>query len=335
MKLARTTVSLAVLLLLGACASPPPAGQAAPALKMEPVLRAGATAPSAEQAYAAGRQALAEQRPATALAWFDLALAARPASALALNGRAVALARLGRPAAAVPVLEQALRLEPQAAYLHANLARVLARAGDPARALQSLAQAQRLAPGDAELQALAETLQQRIRSADSSAGAAATAAAPAAAPAAAVPPPVGTAPGSASSRWVEVAPGQFELRPLAPPQQTAATPAAAAPPALPAVMLEISNGAGERGLARRTAQRLAAQGARPARVTNHAHFRVTQTRVEHLPAQQAAADAVARSLGLAATLVPTEALAPGVSVRVVLGQDARGTALAAVASRAL
>lgn len=329
MTLSRTTLSLAALALLGACASTPPAAVPAASLKPTPLLRVGTTAPTAEQAFASGRQALDERRPASALAWFGLALAARPDWAAALNGRAVALARLGHPAAAVPSLEQAVRLEPQALHLHANLARVLAQAGEPALALQHLEQAQRLKPDDTSLQALADALRLRLQApamADAPQPTAVDLAQPAAA---AQPHPFARIAAASASRWVEVAPAQFELQPAAPQAQAPLRSAHAAQPAQPPVGLEISNGSGERGLARRTARHLATQGTRATRITNHVHFRVPQTQVEFLPAQQAAAEAVARALARPVTMVATETLAPGVSVRVVLGRDARSDSASA------
>jgi tetratricopeptide (TPR) repeat protein len=93
------------------------------------------------------------------------------------------------------------------------------------------------------------------------------------------------------------------------------------PMVLPRV--EVSNGHGQRGLARATASILQDVLAGPARLTNHAHYRVQQTQVMYRTADELpAAQALARALGIAQSLVlPNGQLRASSPVRLLIGQD--------------
>jgi hypothetical protein len=82
-------------------------------------------------------------------------------------------------------------------------------------------------------------------------------------------------------------------------------------------------------LARRTADRLAQDGVVSARLTNARHYRFPQTQIEYLPGQDAAVQAVADRLPVHVKLVPVARLDRHMSLRLVLGQDAAGQAIAA------
>lgn len=147
----RSGVALAVGTLLAGCAGLGPPGKAPTApqpLQVEPMMRVETAPLSAPSAYQLGKQALAEGRNETALAWFDRAMALQPKWVDAFNGRAVALSRLGRTDEAVAALRSAIELQPSAAHLHGNLSMLLIRGGqfEPARA--HVEQAIRLAPDD-------------------------------------------------------------------------------------------------------------------------------------------------------------------------------------------
>jgi hypothetical protein len=112
---------------------------------------------------------------------------------------------------------------------------------------------------------------------------------------------------------------------------------AAAPPALQRVRLEISNGTGVVGLARRTADQLSRDvGAPTARVRNHGHYGVEQTelrvRADGDPrAHRVLARELARSLGVSVAIVPSAELAPGVDAQLLLGADTQAPRAARVA----
>jgi hypothetical protein len=135
-----------------------------------------------------------------------------------------------------------------------------------------------------------------------------------AAPAAAPPPePQGL-------QLVRSAPNVYELRQ---PQTVAAAPALAQ--ASPATgrdaRLEIANGNGTPGLARRFRDALALQGLKASRLTNAHPFGQTRTRIEFRPGFEAAAQGLQLALGGKAVLERTGAAAPA-DLRLLLGKDA-------------
>ncbi len=102
-----------------------------------------------------------------------------------------------------------------------------------------------------------------------------------------------------------------------------------APPAAPArtvpapsVRLEVSNGAGTAGLARRTAVSLREAGVPVERVTNHQDFRQSSTSIVYRTGHRETAARLQSRLGLPTdALVSSDRLGPGVDVKLVLGRD--------------
>lgn len=89
-----------------------------------------------------------------------------------------------------------------------------------------------------------------------------------------------------------------------------------------AARVEVSNGNGVRGMARRVGASLRADGANVVRLTNAAAFDVAETEVRHRPGAEDAARELAAWLPLLSVrLVATDALAPQVDARIVLGKD--------------
>ncbi len=147
----RSAAALAVGTFLAGCAGLNPPGTAPSTpnpLQVEPMMRVETAPLSAPSAYQLGKQALAEGRNETALAWFDRAMALQPKWVDAFNGRAVALSRLGRTDEAVAALRGAIELQPTAAHLHGNLSMLLIRGGQFETARVHVEQAIRLAPDD-------------------------------------------------------------------------------------------------------------------------------------------------------------------------------------------
>jgi hypothetical protein len=111
------------------------------------------------------------------------------------------------------------------------------------------------------------------------------------------------------------------------PQAAPDAATAASPAMLGRVRLEVSNGTGVLGLARRTADQLSQElGGPTARVRNHGHFGVEQTELRLRPemdarARHALARELARTLGVSVAIVRTSDLAPGVDAQLVLGVD--------------
>ena len=98
---------------------------------------------------------------------------------------------------------------------------------------------------------------------------------------------------------------------------------------LKGVRLEVSNGAGVTQLARRTADRLAPTGVITARLTNAKPYRQVRTEIQFLAGQDLAAQALQARLPVTANAVTSSELQRGVQIRLVLGHDVAGRAIAA------
>lgn len=94
------------------------------------------------------------------------------------------------------------------------------------------------------------------------------------------------------------------------------------------VRLEVSNGVGISNLARRTADRLATEGVLTVRLTNAKPYRQAKTEIQFVTGQGLAAQALQSRLPVAACAVAASRLNAGVQVRLVLGHDVTGRALA-------
>ena len=95
------------------------------------------------------------------------------------------------------------------------------------------------------------------------------------------------------------------------------------------VRLEVSSGVGIANLARRTADRLAVMGVVTARLTNARPYRQQKTEIQFAMGQGLAAQALQSRLPMAAPVVPASRLDSGTQLRLVLGHDLAGKAIAA------
>lgn len=118
---------------------------------------------------------------------------------------------------------------------------------------------------------------------------------------------------AAQAELVSVAPHMYEVRD---PDST-----------LKGVRLEVSNGVGIRHLARRAARQLASWGLVTARLSNQPGFRQPRTELQYREGQREAARALAVRLPFNPSVVPAQ-LAPDVQLRLVLGHDRSGRAIA-------
>ncbi len=95
--------------------------------------------------------------------------------------------------------------------------------------------------------------------------------------------------------------------------------------------LEVSNGAGRLNLARVTAHALLTVGVQTRRLTNHVNYRVQKTEIHYRGAAHlAAAQLLAQTLSVDATLIESTMLRREINVRVVMGGDAVGRLAAAL-----
>lgn len=338
---------------LSALLAPPDSSAVASRGRSAPVQRPEATRLSTgavvdqERLFAQGREAQARGDLRRAEALYGQLLALSPRHVGALNGAGIILAQTGRLEAAVAHFGRALAIEPQAAHLHNNLGYALLLAGRLTEAESTLQRARALNPANA----LTDKNLALLAQAQERAAAAAAAKAPA----------------PSGQTLVAVAPSVYELRDPAPMpaarEAAAATsvrasagtavsaaPAARAPAAAPVqlparplaqalaprnpatlrgVRLEVSNGVGIRHMARRTAERLSATGLVAARLTNQPGYRQVKTEIQFAPGQMAAAEALSGQLPLAPTLTQVKPMERNIQVRLVLGRDLAGQAIAA------
>lgn len=292
-----------------------------------------------KSAHGAGEQARAEEL-------YGKVLEKSPAHAGALNALGVLYANTNRLGQSIALFQRALLAEPQASHVYNNLGYALLLAGRLDEADAALQHALDLSPArPATLKNQELLAQARLTRAA------------AAQPVTAVT-EVNASASPSGQKIVAVAPNVYELRdkpvataavspPVAPapvvvaasnpPVEREVAPAGTRVPnpqpanatALRGVKIEVSNGVGIRYMARRTAERLAPMGLVTTRLTNQAGFRQTKTEIQFSAGQQGAADALSAKLPVPVQAVPTRVLGQNVQMRLVLGHDLAGKAIAA------
>jgi hypothetical protein len=143
---------------------------------------------------------------------------------------------------------------------------------------------------------------------------------------------------------VEVSPNVYELRDAsgAVTATVTATAKITTPGALPVVgqaaavvgvfqgiRIEISNGVGIRRLARRTADHLAGNGVTTTRLTNQPNYLQSKTEIQYGVGQEQTAMRLSALMPVPVTTVPSNNLNPRIQMRLVLGHDLGGKAVAA------
>lgn len=344
----KTTASLSMLGVLLGCAqfTPPvnPVAGAAAAGRVPVRVAAAAvtpTMPAPEAWYASGRSAHGAGQLALAATHYEKVLALESGHVGALNALAVIQAQQGRSDQAISLFTRARELAPGAAHVHNNLGYALMRAGRLDEAEQALKRALELDPNSVptrqNLELLARAQAER-------------------GPVAAVQPAPPDPSTPAGPRLVLVGPQVYSLELPTAGASPALKPALAIPkaldvspaarirtdgdtpvqstsvmpgPGLKGVRLEVANGTGIVRLARRTAERLAMSGVATARLTNARPYVQATTEIQFVPGQEAAAQALQSRLPLVARAVASGPLPLGMQLRLVLGHDATGQAIAA------
>jgi hypothetical protein len=255
------------------------------------------------------------------------------------NAAGMKLAAAGRYDEAIAHFHAAILQRPQAAYLYNNLGYTLLRRGLPEQAAEALAQALRLDPAHPQARHNLDTARAEIAKRRAQA-------APPPAPVAA-PAPIAEPEPPADLRLLSVAPNVYELVASAvsaaqvaaqvavPPSVPFTAPAVAVQPEAIAqasaravtppriYRLEVSNGNGVEGMARKVAtqlsQQLTTKGLGRTRATNDRPFNKQATEVHYRAGFAAQAEQVAALLPVTARVLQAKALPAGVDVRVVLG----------------
>ncbi|QDL37121.1 LytR C-terminal domain-containing protein [Rhodoferax sediminis] len=324
--------------LLQACAAPP----AKMEITLQPVLRVRHSSDQAAATYyqlGKYHQDRGNLDLARAAYSHSIALDSRPMEAR--NALAVIDAQQGRLDDATALLQQLVADYPAVAYLHNNLGYVYSMQGDDDAAVAALQRALALDAGDER----ARNNLKAVQAASAGHGAPA-AAAPAAATA---PTPVPAAPAQglaivnppetpqARMEVVQIEPDVYQLRlkaaiasvladlqtgkPVAAAATLASAPAASAPPAK-AARVEVANGNGVAGMARRIQGVLGRHGIAVNRLTNALPYTQQETKIQYRAGYEQAAEALKHALRGHAVVVATNSSSAPSDVRLVLGRDA-------------
>jgi len=267
--------------------------------------------------YQIGRSHQARLQYDAAIAAYRKSLEANPGNAEAHNALGVIYASQGKYELAVTELKAALALAPRAAHIHNNLGYAYLLQGRNAEALAALNVAAGLDPANVRARENMKLAEQRLGSQAS--GPANSQVATAVVPEVKSPPQ--TAETGQTTRLLSVAPNIYELRQVMPTQVKPALPLAAQT-APETVRLEVANGNGVTGLAKRTSSSLKRKGYAVARLTNQAPYTQMITEIQYRQGLEQQARRLNAFLSTPAKLVETSQLRRDVGVRLVLGRDA-------------
>jgi tetratricopeptide (TPR) repeat protein len=283
---------------------------------------------TAEGMYRLGRYYEGQARFEPAINAYREAIRRDPLMVEAYTALGTSLAAQQRYDEAIHQLQAAVVLAPNAAHLHNNLGYAYLLSGQTEQAVKALEEAQRL---DRTHARSAENL--RIAQAKLGNSVLQTVSSPSkTVPSPSTAPAMQsvTMPGQGTS-LVEVAPQVFELRTSPKPRHFEKIEAVPLPPlpepqpratSVPSFKLEVSNGNGVLGLAKRVAGRLVDAGVRTARLTNQLPFNQPTTEIQYRAGYAAAAAALASKLQHPVQIKPKHDLASHIDVRLVLGKDA-------------
>jgi Flp pilus assembly protein TadD len=281
--------------------------------------------------YRLGRYYQGEVRYDRAIEAYQQALTADHGLADAHNGLGVVYAKQGKYEEASSEFKAAIELSPQIAYLHNNLGYALLLRGSDQEALSPLETAQRLEPSN-------EKVLFNLRLAHARLDALQGEARPT--PAAMPPVPVNTVTSMTQSetstvKVVIVAPSVYELKVPAQAQPQVASvrdgaieeerlqPSQSAKQTLRSFKLEVSNGNGSKGSARRVARLLDQKGVRTGRITNHTTFHQASTEIQYRKGFLTEASSLREFLPTGTRTIPSSSLRNDIQVRVLLGKDAK------------
>lgn len=351
MKTTRLVLKTACLLpLLSGCASYQNAGSETWSIKPFASVRDSGLKPDAY--YQLGRYYQGQKRYDQAIQAYRKALAADEGFAEARNGLGVVYAMQGKYAEALQELQLAVRLTPDAAHVYNNLGYAYYLHGHYGEAVAALEKAVELQPGNQGAYNNLGLAHARAGNKEKSLQAftrAAQAAAPQNAGKDAVAPADGHLDGGSRqiaaasgepgqalslpkdrgviarpaatesrSRMVATAPNVYELRTNAAPAQAAEKPL----PAAGKFRIEVSNGNGVTGMAKKVAKFLHGGGLPTARLTNQKPYLLPASQIQYRQGYQAEALRLGASLPSQPELVQSESLRVDIDVRLILGKDA-------------
>lgn len=351
MKTARIVLKAACLLpLLSSCASYQSAGNETWSIKPFTSVRDSNLKPDAF--YQLGRYYQGQKRYDQAVLAFRKALAADKNFAEARNGLGVVYAMQGKYAEALEELQVAVRLSPNAAHIYNNLGYAYYLHGLYGEAVAALEKSAELQPGnqsaynnlglayakagnkDKSLQAFTRATQSVTQqnagevavATPDSGSKQMTASSVEPEQTLSLPkdrgviakPSVSAELVESRSRMVAIAPNVYELRTNAVPVQATEKPN----PATRKFHLEVSNGNGVTGMAKKVAKFLYGDGLPTTRLTNQKPHQLPTSQIQYREGYQAEALRLKSSLPNPSALVQSEGLRVNIDVRLVLGKDA-------------
>ncbi|MDD5329665.1 MAG: LytR C-terminal domain-containing protein [Sulfuricella sp.] len=342
--------AVCLLPLLSSCASYQTAGET---WSIKPFASVRNSADKPEAFYQLGRYYQGQKRYDQAIAAYRKALALDDGFAEALNGLGVIYATLGKYDGAIEAFKTASQKSPDASHIFNNLGYAYYLQGTYGEAVVALERATALDPDNrgafnnlglayAKAGEAGKSLQAFTQAAK--AGSSPTVEEPTAtlsdAPLAGDPAPAAAtvtesaqvlslpkdrgviAKSAAIAKLVEVSPSVYELRsqnaPVQAPVQAAAKPSYAAKK----FNIEISNGNGVTGMAKKVAKQLRDGGLPVTRITNQKPFRVEVSQIQYRNGYQAEALRLSSSMPSRPTPVRSENLRIDTDVRLTLGKDA-------------
>jgi Flp pilus assembly protein TadD len=304
---------IASALLLQGCAM----RSAPPELLVHPALQVRHSSnETAEAYYQLGRLHQGQGNLDTALAGYTYAIARDPQHMAARNAAAAIHAQQGRLDQARAMMLAVIADTPGASQAHNNLGYIDYLRGDHASAARAMRMALSLDPHNERARNNLKLVETALAMAPVS-----QATPPMATPAA---PQLVAAPAAAPApapqvALVQVVPNVYELtlpKPAAPVLATAL-------PALPGARLEVANGNGKPGLARRVGAMLGQHGFPVVRLSNQRPYGERTTRIEYRAGYMQQAEALRVLIDGPVLLAPVETLAARADLRVVLGHDSR------------
>jgi tetratricopeptide (TPR) repeat protein len=267
--------------------------------------------------YDLGRYYQGQDRHTLAVPALENAVAADETFVEARNRLGVSYALLGRHEEAIRQLETAIQAAPGAAHVYSNLGYAHYLKGNYTEAASALQRAVALDPANQRAQHNLGRVYAQLGEPAKARSALAKAAAPqpemAAAPA--------TVPDDSRSQIVQIAPNVYELR-QKPTPLVAMLPDR---PSTPRARVEVSNGNGVTGMARRVSTYLKNGGFAASRLTNQRGFGVAATRVEYRNGYEAEARKVAAAMPRSVVVAPGINLRHDIGIRLVLGKDMTGS----------
>jgi tetratricopeptide (TPR) repeat protein len=298
-------------------------------MNISPVMRVEQADLSADRLYNLGRYHHRRIEYLDAIAAYEQALALDPEYIEAHNGLGIVYALLKRHELSLQHFRKAVSLAPIATYLHSNIGYAFQLQNRYSEALEAYQEALRLDPDNHKARKNVANLSQQLGLAASEITVLVIDE-PGEAVAANVQ-KMSEPSGQTGSQLVQVASNVYEFRNNAEVSKIDAV--IDLPPKHPASAseiitlnqkqrIEVSNGNGITGMARKVARFLEQSGFSGARLTNHDNFNQAETVIHYRPGQQAQAEQMRKLMpNEAARSIENNRLRDDIGVKILLGQD--------------